>query len=148
MARKPTVSSRKSWKKAAFKGAALLALIVVADQSGLLLRLTDSSLRRAGEYAYHAAPDVEVRVSPRICRLFALLPTGVSMQAITLGRTVFVPHAAGLPLPPPRVAHELQHVRQWERLGVLGFGLAYTFWQLVGGYDNNPFEQAAESPVS
>ena len=141
MEKKQTESSKRNWKKAALNTLLGLAVIAIADQSGLLLRLADVPIGRAGAFAYHIEPDVQVRISPRICAFFSAVPTGVPMRAITLGRTIFVPRREVLPLSNAAIAHELRHVAQWKAHGLLGFSLSYGFWQAIRGYDGNPFEQ-------
>jgi hypothetical protein len=65
--------------------------------------------------------------------------------AITIGRTVI----SWRPLDPPELAHELEHVRQWQRHGLLGFVARYAAASLraalEGGhwYRDNAFERAA-----
>lgn len=138
---------RKNWRKAGRNALIATALLVVADQSGLLLHAADAALQRSGSYAYHIAPDVQVRVSSRICRFFSSVPTGVEMRAITIGRTVFLPREGLTRLAGDAAAHELAHVRQWEQYGLLGFGISYGFWQVLRGYDGNPFERSAQLSV-
>jgi hypothetical protein len=97
------------------------------------------------------APTREVRVGdvtavlvedPRVRRWFRvhLMP----IQAQTLGRYVF---ARG-PVSPEILAHECEHIRQWERLGPLYLGTyfcASALARLRGGlpYWDNHFEVAA-----
>ncbi len=65
--------------------------------------------------------------------------------AITLGHTI----VSWRPLEPPELAHELEHVRQWERLGPIAYPLHYLGASLrawAGGgdwYRDNAFEIAA-----
>src|SRR5688572_29402238 len=146
MARKRIESSKRNWKRAGRNLALGLIVIAVADQSGLLLRLADHALQRTGAFAYHIGPDVQVRISPGICRFFSGVPTGVPMRAITLGRTIFVPGRGVLPLSAKAVEHEVAHVRQWQEHGLIGFTASYAFWQVVRGYERIPFEQDAGRP--
>jgi len=73
------------------------------------------------------------------------LPLGESTLAITLGHTVLGQTSAALDI---AREHELVHVRQFERWGLL-MGPAYVGWSLflwcVGGrpYLDNPFEREA-----
>ncbi len=46
---------------------------------------------------------------------------------------------------PSWVAHELQHVRQYERYGTIGFLLRYLFYSLQKGYFKNPLEAEARA---
>jgi hypothetical protein len=143
MARKQIESSKRNWKKAGRNLALGLLAVAVADQSGLLLRLADAAFQRTGVFAYHMAPDVQVRISPRICRFFSGVPTGVPMRAITLGRTIFVPGRGALPLSAEAAEHEAAHIRQWQEYGLIGFSISYAFWQVARGYEGNPFERDA-----
>lgn len=63
------------------------------------------------------------------------------MSGITLGRYCFFQDRPALDL----VAHELVHVRQYRRYGVLGFLVRYV-WQWIqygGHHDAMPLEQEA-----
>jgi hypothetical protein len=64
---------------------------------------------------------------------------GQGAAAATLGQLVIVRPPA---VPARLLAHEVVHVRQQERLGLL-FALAYPLAQLRWGYRANPFEVAA-----
>ena len=87
---------------------------------------------------------VRLRVRPALRSLGArFLLRG--WLAITIGRTVI----SWRPLDPPELAHELEHVRQWQRHGPLGFVARYAAASLraalEGGhwYRDNAFERAA-----
>ncbi len=87
---------------------------------------------------------VRLRVRPALRSLGArFLLRG--WLAITIGRTVI----SWRPLDPPELAHELEHVRQWQRHGPLGFIARYAASSLraalEGGhwYRDNAFERAA-----
>lgn len=43
------------------------------------------------------------------------------------------------------LCHELTHVRQWQKFGVLRFPVLYLWYSLKFGYYNNPFEQEARA---
>ena len=38
------------------------------------------------------------------------------------------------------IKHELEHVRQWWRYGVVGFPFVYGWWLLHYGYEQHPLE--------
>lgn len=40
--------------------------------------------------------------------------------------------------------HEDEHKQQWKRDGWIWFTTRYLFWSAIYGYDNNPYEIAAE----
>lgn len=46
---------------------------------------------------------------------------------------------------PSWLAHELQHVRQYERYGTVGFLLRYLFYSIQKGYYQNPLEAEARA---
>ena len=84
-------------------------------------------------------------------RLWVGGPVPKGAVAITLGNTVIV--RAGFEGSAQLLRHELVHVRQWRRHGVLGFGLRYVGnyvkWRLRrkghrGAYLRIPFEIEAE----
>lgn len=87
-------------------------------------------------------PKHRVRVLPWLRRPGSLLIR--DWLAITLGRTIF----AWRPMSPRELAHELTHVRQWDRYGVL-FALRYlaaclASWRAgTGWYRGNRFEVEA-----
>lgn len=83
---------------------------------------------------------LDVAGSRGFCRLHRRL----GFRAITLGHVVLrcvAPGSPPAPPPPALWAHELAHVRQWERLGPLMLVL-YPLASLAG-YRRNPFEVAA-----
>lgn len=57
--------------------------------------------------------------------------------AFAMGRTIFV--RSTYVDKPKLIRHERAHVRQYQREGLL-FMLKYTYFDLVRGYDNNPYE--------
>mgnify|MGYP005848994185 CR=1 FL=1 len=59
-------------------------------------------------------------------------------SAITLGRVMITT----VPLTPALWVHELTHLEQSERWGLL-FLPAYLYWYFRAGYHDNPFERAA-----
>jgi hypothetical protein len=93
------------------------------------------------------APDHRVHVHPALRRIGSrlLLPNWL---AITIGRHVFT----WRPLAPAELAHELEHVRQWDRYGVR-FAARYLraslrSWRAGSGwYRGNAFEIAARAAV-
>ena len=82
--------------------------------------------------------------------LLRCLPGGSSFVAMTLGHTILGRTAAALDV---ARAHELVHVRQYERWGPL-LGPAYLLCSLVlwlarrDPYRDNPFERQARDMVS
>lgn len=70
---------------------------------------------------------------------------GQSATAATLGQVVLVRDAAAPR--PALLAHELAHVRQQERLGLV-FAAAYPVASAVWGYRRNPFEVGARRRAS
>jgi hypothetical protein len=74
----------------------------------------------------------------------AMLPIAAGFAAITLGHTIYVrgrlaDHAAGL------LAHELAHVRQFERLGRHRMFADYGALWLAHGYRAHPLEVEARA---
>ena len=66
----------------------------------------------------------------------------IKVNAVTIGRTVFVhPDAAG---DSALIRHELEHVAQWDRGGLV-FALDYAWQWARHGYWSNPYELAADS---
>ncbi len=83
------------------------------------------------------------RVVPALGGWFARL--GGPAAAVALRRTIVV--HPDVPLTPRLLAHELEHVRQWEE--DLLFPLRYTLETLRRGYVNNRYErQAREAEAS
>lgn len=79
------------------------------------------------------------RLVPAIGGLLARM--GAPAAAVTLGRTIVV-HPR-VRLTKRLLAHELEHVRQWEADAL--FPLRYTLETLRVGYRNNRYEQAARA---
>ncbi len=67
--------------------------------------------------------------------------------ALVLGKTIHLHGvtASDFLKSPSWVAHELQHVRQYERYGFVGFLLRYGYYSLRFGYFNNPLEIEARA---
>ena len=85
-------------------------------------------------------PDVTFRSGRLIPRLGGLLSRMAGpAAAVTLGRTIVV--HPGIRLTPELLAHELTHVRQWQRDPL--FPIRYCLATLRHGYRNNPFEVEA-----
>jgi len=76
---------------------------------------------------------------PRIGGLFARMAGPAA--AVTLGRFIVV--HPNVRLTPRLLAHELEHVRQWQSDRL--FPLRYALATLRHGYDQNPYEIAARS---
>lgn len=43
------------------------------------------------------------------------------------------------------LCHELTHVQQWHRYGLIRFPILYLWYSLQFGYEKNPFEKEARS---
>lgn len=85
-------------------------------------------------------PRVVLRSGGLIPRVGGILSgMGRSAAAVTLRRTIVV--APGVRLSGRLLAHELAHVRQWERDPL--FPIRYTMATLRHGYRNNPYEVEA-----
>ena len=70
----------------------------------------------------------------------------LGVVAFTFGRTIRIKKAF---LSPHLLRHELQHVEQHVRYGLVGFFLRNAWYNLIRGYDRNPLEieaRAAEIP--
>lgn len=75
---------------------------------------------------------------------------GLRYIALTLGHVVLSVHD---PISPDVMAHEMVHVRQWERWGpamIVAYPLASVMAVLRGGhhYRDNPFERAARQEAA
>lgn len=75
-----------------------------------------------------------------------MVPRGYG--GITLDRWIFIRHDVRVTV--PWLAHELMHVLQWRRYGVLGFLWRYgwTFFRDGLRYKNIDLEEAAREPTS
>lgn len=79
----------------------------------------------------------------RVVRLpFLLGPRGVGAQVL-LPETIFVKR--GVVLGEHFLAHEVAHVRQLRRLGLLGYWFTYLRLWLKHGYASHPMELEAEA---
>jgi hypothetical protein len=90
-------------------------------------------------------PDVVVRsgrVVPWLGGLFARMQG--SAAAVTLGRTIVV--HPDVELTPSLLAHELAHVRQWQRDPL--FPIRYSLATLRHGYHHNPYEVEAREAAA
>jgi hypothetical protein len=64
--------------------------------------------------------------------------------ALTIGKFIFISCKQEEFLARPWwVKHELTHVEQYKKYGVLGFFKLYLFYSLRYGYDGNPLERGA-----
>ncbi len=93
-----------------------------------------------------------IREDSTIARL-AARKLGSPNVAMVIGKTIHLygVTAADFRKNPSWVAHELQHVRQYERYGTVGFLLRYFYYSLSKGYYHNPLEaeaRAAETNLS
>jgi hypothetical protein len=78
-------------------------------------------------------------IIPRVGGFFARMRGPAA--AVTLGRFIVV--HPNVRLTPRLLAHELEHVRQWQSDAL--FPLRYTLATLRYGYDQNPYEIAART---
>ncbi|CAN5690679.1 hypothetical protein BH23GEM6_BH23GEM6_05630 [soil metagenome] len=78
-------------------------------------------------------------VIPRLGGFFARMAGPAA--AVTLGRFIVV--HPDIRLSPRLLAHELEHVRQWQSDSL--FPLRYALATLRHGYDQNPYEIAART---
>ena len=65
------------------------------------------------------------------------LPRLLHVPALTIWRHILV-RRSGITVETLR--HELMHVEQFGRWGVVGFFARYWYWQIARGYDRNPIE--------
>ena len=84
-------------------------------------RLTKNEVERFDHVPHELATGVRILEVPFLSR---------GADAMTLGRTVLV--RRGHADSPLLLAHELVHVQQWARLGVVGF-----LWRYLGAYVKN-----------
>lgn len=95
---------------------------------------------------------IRIREDSLLARL-AARKLGAANVAMVIGKTI---HLHGVSAADFRknaswVAHELQHVRQYERYGTIGFLFRYFYYSLRKGYYRNPLEaeaRAAEKDLS
>lgn len=95
---------------------------------------------------------VRIRENSALARL-AARKLGSPNVAMVIGKTIHLHgvSSADFRKKPSWVAHELQHIRQYERYGTVGFLLRYFYHSLRKGYYNNPLEaeaRAAEKDLS
>lgn len=62
---------------------------------------------------------------------------------MTLGHTILFKYPESHYVGRRTVAHELEHVRQIEREGLIKFYVKYLWYNIRYGYRNNPYEVAA-----
>ena len=62
--------------------------------------------------------------------------------AFTIGATIYV---SGNRMSESTYRHELVHVAQFERYGLIGFMARYLYYQVVYGYQLNPLEVEART---
>ncbi len=67
--------------------------------------------------------------------------------AIVFRRTIFLHNisVADLKLNQRLLCHELTHVLQWKRYGIIRFPILYVWFSILYGYYRNPFEIEARS---
>lgn len=76
----------------------------------------------------------------KIVRTTFLIPRRAHAQVL-LPRTIYV--RRNIPLTMTLLAHELRHVAQLERMGLLRYWFTYLVDLIKGGYKNHPMEQEA-----
>jgi len=94
---------------------------------------------------------VHVREASPIARI-AAMKLGCTQVAIVFGHTIHLHNTSteAFFANPAWVCHELKHVEQYERHGVLPFLMKYLLEHLRKGYQNNAFEveaRAAEGDI-
>lgn len=91
-------------------------------------------------------PIIRIRENSAFAR-FAARKLKTQNVALVLGKTIYLygVTASDFLKSPSWVAHELQHVRQYERHGILVFLLLYSYYSLRHGYYNNPLEAEARA---
>lgn len=62
------------------------------------------------------------------------------VDAWVLGEYIFFRYSSPAPA---LLLHELAHVKQYRRYGVIGFLARYIWWSIRYGYKNNPLEVEA-----
>jgi hypothetical protein len=72
---------------------------------------------------------------------------GTKKTALVFGKTIYLHNATREELLADHrwLSHELAHVAQYKKYGVLKFLLLYSWYSLRHGYYNNPFEVEARS---
>lgn len=126
----------------------LAAIALVVLDRTLFLWLADAVLRSIGtraKYRKELVPrSVQVRRGPKLCRLIGRLPRSVNPAAITFASTIILNRRTELTS--SLLAHELEHVRQYRRLGFFGFLAIYIALALIHGSGNaHPLERRAEA---
>lgn len=82
---------------------------------------------------------------------YSLIPRLISKvtgyeYAITVGRTIYVSGSVEEFTSNKRwLRHEMAHVAQYDRLGVVEFLKRYIFFTVIYGYKNNPLEKEARA---
>lgn len=90
--------------------------------------------------------DIRFRKKSIIARLAALIMRSSSC-ALVIGRTIHLHGANEIDLMNNRawMNHELAHVAQYRKYGLLNFLLRYGWYSLRYGYKNNPLEIEARA---
>lgn len=120
----------------------LAVLLVIAFTTALVLFRVDEV-----RSSYSLVPVVTVRGSRIVKVIFhssiaGLIRrfTGGRLYAITFWNRIYVTSNY---LVPSGVQHELEHVKQWYRLGPIRFPLQYAYDMLRFGYAGHPLEISA-----
>jgi hypothetical protein len=89
---------------------------------------------------------VYIKEKSRIAR-WASLKLKTNNMAVTLGHTIYLHNSSKSEFLKNRtwVCHELAHVKQFERYGIMFFLLKYSWESLVRGYYNNCLEVEARA---
>lgn len=105
------------------------------------MRLTEfSKLRPTGV----SGPTPLNRPRVRLRRVPWLIPSWAQAQAWP--RLILI--RRGVPLTETLLAHELAHVQQWQRLGLIAFIWTYCRYFLRYGYADHPLEEEARAAAA
>lgn len=87
---------------------------------------------------------VRVVENSRIAKIAAKI-NGQEKYAITIGKTIFINcKKEDFYSEPWWVKHEMTHVEQYQKHGILPFLSMYLFYSLFNSYDEIPFEKEAQ----
>ncbi len=91
-------------------------------------------------------PDIKLVPDSLLARLAARYMKSDNL-ALVLGRRIHLHNISPDDFfrSPRLLRHELKHVEQYSRLGMLRFLLLYGWYSLKFGYYNNPFEKEARA---
>ena len=88
--------------------------------------------------------NIRIVQNSRLAKLVGRMSGERGDFAVTIGKTIFVSCKGEEFLARPWwVKHEFEHVRQYEKHGILGFLQLYLFYSMRYGYYEIPFEKNA-----